>query len=448
MNQFECYREDDYEDLPPVSSMQAWTDAGYPPDVQCTDSPRPLFGRQSGRDEEYPPEYELPEPLLSAARCQSRNAGDFKPPQGVVYNGISRPRPPVPPRPLKIACVGPNFRVGGVRQHALSLAKFFDPRRARIAEFLVTDSTSIEQQDTGIAPVIPVRPCSAETLRRTSEQCDVLLMWGDGFRHHQVGDHAVRVFLAHGETQWTRNALCENADIVDHVIAVSRRVHDAVCHGFPTTTILNGVDSGRLAQSFDRETVRARLAVRRDEFLIGSVGRFTREKQFPLLIQAVESLPPQFKLLLTGSGRRELELLELANRCIPGRYAFVPAHDYLGNYLAAMDAFGLVSAHEGFGLVLAEAMMCGRPVFATNVGCVPDVICDRINGVIVQPTAESIADTIRLIHANPQWARGMAAQGQEFASQHLHASRMAAEYEDLLLRLVSDRRASGHGMNP
>jgi glycosyltransferase involved in cell wall biosynthesis len=124
--------------------------------------------------------------------------------------------------------------------------------------------------------------------------------------------------------------------------------------------------------------------------------------------------------------------MEQANARIPGRYAFVTAHDYLGDYYHAMDAVCLVSEQEGFPLVLLEAMMCGRPLIVTAVGCVPEVIRDRVNGVVVAGDPDSIRAAAELLWQHPQWARGLAAEGRAFAEQVGHARRMAREYEDLL----------------
>jgi glycosyltransferase involved in cell wall biosynthesis len=160
-----------------------------------------------------------------------------------------------------------------------------------------------------------------------------------------------------------------------------------------------------------------------------------------MLIEAVALLPRTFKLLLVGYGPRRAELLDLANNRIPGRYAIVKASDYLGDYYGAMDAFCLPSAHEGFGLVIPEAMLCERPVIATNVGCVPEVISNRISGLVIEHSAQAFAQAATLLQTHPDWARGLALEGRAFADRHLHASRMARDYENLLLRLHRGRAA-------
>jgi glycosyltransferase involved in cell wall biosynthesis len=347
-------------------------------------------------------------------------------------------RPAVPANPLKVVCVGPTFRVGGVRQHALALAKFLNPERVQIKEFVVTEQAASAGRRDSRMPA-PVTPASTSTIQRVSEASDILLMWGAGYNGRIPAGRAVRVFLAHGESWWTRNALEESSRVIDHVIAVSDQVRRSICNGFPTTTILNGVDTARLGQTAAREDLRRRFAFSEGDFVVGSIGRFTREKQFHLLIESLTRLPERFKLLLVGSGRRQAELLDFANRHIPGRFAMVSANDYLGDFYSAMDAFALVSAHEGFGLVLAEAMMCGRPVVSTRVGCASEVIHDRVNGLLVDHHPDSIASAFRLLQEHPHWAKGLAAEGHHFANTHLHAARMAREYEDLLLRLHGDR---------
>jgi len=338
-------------------------------------------------------------------------------------------------RPLRVICAGPAFQIGGVEQHTRSLARFLDPRRVQITKALVTGLGQCRQSAIPGIP-FPVVPCTAAELSREAAECDVMLLWGEGFNDRLPKNRPFCVYLAHGESRWTRMCLERSDRVVDHVIAVSDRVKQRVCQGFPTTTILNGVDCSRLAQSRSREAVRAALGFEPADFVLGSVGRLTSEKRMDFLIDAVAALPRRFKLLLVGYGPRRAELLDRANERIPGRYAFVAAEDYLGDYYRSMDAFALASAHEGFGLVIAEAMFCGRPVIATDVGCVPEVLKDRISGLVVEPSPAAIAAAAQSLAEHRSWAAGLAAEGTAYAEAHLHASRMAREYEDLLARLV------------
>ena len=332
---------------------------------------------------------------------------------------------------------------GGSEQHLIALAKFLDPQRVRFERCLVTGRKYLDAELAARMPA-PVAWADADTIRRAVRDCDVLLTWGLAM-NDLLGQVRPKlgVFLAHGETDWTRATLLQSRRCVDHVIAVSQRVAERVCPDFDHTVVLNGVDAGRLASTRPRDQVRARYGFSPGDFVLGSVSRLVPDKRVELLIEAVAQLPAAFKLLVVGWGEHRPALLELANDRIPGRYAFARADDYLGDLYGAMDAFGLASAHEGFGLVVAEAMLCGVPVVATNVGCVPEVLRDRVNGLIVDGCADAFAAAATLLRDHPAWARGLAAEGQAFAQQRLLAPRMAREYEDLLARLWQARADKG-----
>ena len=348
-------------------------------------------------------------------------------------------------QPLRLIHVGPCFMNGGVEQQTLSLAKFFDPRRIDFVKCLVTNPEHLCPRAAASMPV-PVEYCAPEDLHRAADECDVMLLWGDGFNGWlQPARPELCVFVAHGESWWTAQTLNESDQVVDHAIAVSQRVQDRVCGGVPSTVILNGVDAGHLGQTCSREAVRARLGFSSQDFVLGSVGRFSEEKRMPLLIEAVARLPREFKLLLVGHGARRNELLDQANEQIPGRFAFVTAVDYLGDYYRAMDAFSLVSEYEGFGLVIAEALLCERPVIVTDVGCVPEIIRDRVNGLVVDPSPNSIAAAAYRLQQHPHWAKGLAAEGRAIADEQLHAARMARDYEQLLWQLWCAKVGAGAG---
>lgn len=365
-----------------------------------------------------------------------------------IGTGPAWPSGMVPGHVLRIAHVGPCLMRGGAEFWLAGLARFLNPRRARLVRCVVTTPDQVDPDVVSELGGIPIEVGGAEAVHRAVSEADVLLCWGtpqlgrwlDGCRPD------LTVFVAHGEGKWTRNILEACRPVVDHVVAVSERVREKVCDGTDVacTTILNGIDTGRLAATRSRRAVRAALGFAPGDFVLGFVGRFAHEKRVHVVLDAIAGLPAPYKALLVGWGPLRAALMDRANELIPGRYAFVKATRYLGDYYQAMDATCLISQEEGFALVMLEAMMCGRPLIATPVGAVPEVVADRINGVIITGTAESLRRAAELIQGHPDWARGLAAEGHNFAVEHGHASQMAVRYENLLHRLWSDKHAAPH----
>lgn len=83
-------------------------------------------------------------------------------------------------------------------------------------------------------------------------------------------------------------------------------------------------------------------------------------------------------------------------------------HDKVPLYYAMSDVVVVPSLQEAFGLVVAEAMACGKPVIGTNIGGIPDQIVDGYNGFLVTPKSPSeIAKKIFWLFENPDDAKRM-----------------------------------------
>jgi glycosyltransferase involved in cell wall biosynthesis len=131
-----------------------------------------------------------------------------------------------------------------------------------------------------------------------------------------------------------------------------------------------------------------KLGMSKDKFYLISVGRLVERKGYRYLIKALSLLPKKIHLNLIGDGPLENQLKNLAKKLsVEGRInflGFVPEEKKF-QYLANSDLYVLSSLHEGFGIVLQEAMQVGLPIVATNNGGQSDLIKDNINGLMVKP---------------------------------------------------------------
>lgn len=342
-------------------------------------------------------------------------------------------------QPLRVIHVGQFLFRAGIESWLKSLLRFVDKRQLQFQRCVVTSNVNDVRVMREFE--VPIEVGARESVRRAANDCDVLLVSGPADVADWLGDIRPKlcVFVAHGDGPWTQQIYARSSGVFDHVIAVSQGVQNAVCQEIPSTVIYNGTDAAHISRSQPRHEIRRRHGFGDDDFVVGSVLRFSPEKRPEKLIEAVSRLPERFKLLLVGWGPLRQRLLDMANAIAPGRCAVVRADSHLGDYYQAMDGFCLASQSEGFGLATLEALLCGLPVISTRTGFVPELLLDRVHCVHSEGDAAALASAIQMIADHPDWAAGLAREGRRRAETFGFASRMCREYEQLLHRLWAER---------
>jgi len=204
-------------------------------------------------------------------------------------------------------------------------------------------------------------------------------------------------------------------------------------------TVPPGIDLGRFnADPCARDAMRAELGLS-GRFAVGWVGRFTAVKGPGLFVEACGSVArelPNAAFVLAGDGELRGETEKRAEALgIEGVCRFLGPRRDVPAILNACDAFVLSSRNEGFGLAVAEAMACGTPVVATDVGGVREVLADGRCGRLVPPgDARALADAVLELAGNAAGRAELARAGLERAKEFdvgRMASRFAEIYEEL-----------------
>jgi glycosyltransferase involved in cell wall biosynthesis len=170
-----------------------------------------------------------------------------------------------------------------------------------------------------------------------------------------------------------------------------------------------------------------------------SVGLLNRRKGLHHLLNAmaVAGLPPSVTLRVAGDGPERQPLMELTNRLgLADRVQFLGFRSDVHQLLAQADAFILPSEMEQQPLVLIEAMGAGKPIIATDVGGVREMMGDC--GILVPHSdVPELARALRELVSSDdpsRWGRRAASRAQaRFTVDHIR-DRHLALYDDLILR--------------
>jgi glycosyltransferase involved in cell wall biosynthesis len=215
--------------------------------------------------------------------------------------------------------------------------------------------------------------------------------------------------------------------------------------------IYNGVDLARFHPRQDGAGPRRGLAIPSDAPVAGVVAKLRPEKNLPLLLRAATQVRrqlPETRFLVVGDGpeRPALEQLAAAGG-LAGAVRFVGLQDDIPPWLAAMNVCALSSTTEAFPLSLLEAMACAKPVVATDVGAVGEMVLPGVTGLLVAPgDADGLAAALVRLLREPARAALMGARARQHVEQHFDLTAMVRAYEDLFESLLAKKERGRIGL--
>ncbi|MDH7507849.1 MAG: glycosyltransferase family 4 protein [Methanomassiliicoccales archaeon] len=206
--------------------------------------------------------------------------------------------------------------------------------------------------------------------------------------------------------------------------------------------IHNGIDTDLFRPRDERECYSYFPMLEGHENIILFIGRMLALKGLDVLIDSFAKIIQEIDahLVLAGAGSFEPWRKRLIRNNIPGsKYTFlgkVPHYKIPFLYPLA-SVFTLPSYSESFPLTILEAMSCGVPVVATNVGGLPEMIEDGVNGFLVEPgDPATLAQKIfQVIHSREK-ASELARKGRYRAVIEFSAKRMANETAEMYKRVI------------
>jgi sugar transferase (PEP-CTERM/EpsH1 system associated) len=370
-----------------------------------------------------------------------------------------------------------RFGVGGLENGIVNIVNRMAPDKYRHAIVCIDESASFENRIR--KPDVPVysirkkpghdwrasvrllallrklRPAIVHT--RNLGAMDALLpAWLAGVPVRIHGEHGLDVTDLHASKLKYRILRRLHAPLVTHYIALSSQLsaylHDKVGVGRSRISeIPNGVDTVRFAPPRDKSACRRRVlpGVPEDSFVVGGVGRLEPVKDPLNLVAAVASmlerdaaLRERVCLVLVGDGSlRPVVEAEGRKRGLDRVMLLTGARDDVPDLLGAFDLFVLPSLAEGFSNTIIEAMACGLPVVATDVGENARLVANGETGRIVPPgDPEALGAAIEDYCRAPDRARRDGFEARRRVERDYTIEKMVANYEAVYDRFTAPLR--------
>jgi len=353
--------------------------------------------------------------------------------------------------------IGKGWGWGGIESHSETLAALLSKNghkvimgcwnegSVRVAGELVLPSKRITIVNSGDIPAII-------KITRVCLKKDIQVIIANSGREYwpaALAAHIARtkiVFIRHQMDRLKRTTCWLANNYVDRVVAVSGAVKDALIESGVSRekidVIYNSIALGRFSPDrVNRDAVRRDLGISGDNIVIGTAGKLNRGKGVFDLLSAVQRLVetyPNVRLIFVGDGPERTKLEQEARRLsMHDKVIFPGVRDDMERMYAAMDIFILPSTcREAFGMVLIEAMAMGKPVIATPMGGIPEIIHDDVNGILVPPhDPHAIAQALARYIEDGKFSRRVALEGRTLVEQKFSDKAMGDNFENVLKNL-------------
>jgi glycosyltransferase involved in cell wall biosynthesis len=384
-------------------------------------------------------------------------------------------RLPLPGRDLirvvEILATGTN---GGAQEHVYSLMTRLDRSRHEVGLVSLSAGSAVRKlQRAGFSVLVIDEPDDASAVGAlTAHLADVRpdVIHTHMYRADIVGTKAAIALANAGHRRpyvvstvhssrvrsvADRETLRALTPAMDQLIAVSKSIERKIAEErpglAPVRLIYNGVDLERYDHQEPCCTLRDEYGMEPGSQLVGVVARLEPEKGHQTLLDAwphVLRRVPDAYLLIVGEGSRRdfLEGQAAANR-VAHRVVFTGRRDDIPAVTAALDVAVLPSHREAQGLSILEAMALSRPVVASDVGGIPEMIEDGVTGLLVEhDRPELLAAAIVRLLTDHAFADTIARAGHDLVHDQFCVQLMVKSieriYEEGALRVRQTRVAA------
>lgn len=234
---------------------------------------------------------------------------------------------------------------------------------------------------------------------------------------------------------------------VDHLITVSNKlkakVNEMVGIVNNISVIYNGADAEKF-KPISKEIAKGKLNINETNRVILFVGNLIPVKGVNFLIESFARLQREYKkndivLYLIGDGIEKETFISMVKRLNIEKDVFFKGkrpHNEIPLWLNIADIFVLPSISEGFPTVIPEAMMCGVPIVATDVGGISEAIIDNENGLLIESkSVEELTKAINTFLNNDQFKLKVIEAGKRYSTDFTwekNAEKTIKLYEEVL----------------
>ncbi len=237
------------------------------------------------------------------------------------------------------------------------------------------------------------------------------------------------------------------APFSDKIVCISNAEKESalnkkICSEKKLQVIFNGVDIDECENSKKNAITRSQLNIPDDAFVVGAVGRLTEQKSpdvFVRMAKLVKENIPNAHFLMVGDGEMKPDVEQFAQE--NGMLDSIHITGWVDNPLSYVELFDvavLLSRWEGFGLAIPEYMLTEKPVVATKVDAIPNIVTDHINGLLVSvDDPQSAFKAIMELYNNTELKNKLISNGLKDVHEKYDARRVSAEHCELFESLIN-----------
>jgi glycosyltransferase involved in cell wall biosynthesis len=357
-------------------------------------------------------------------------------------------------RVVEVLATGTN---GGAQEHLYSLVSRLDRDRYDVSIVSLSPGSAVRKlQRAGFDVLVIDEPDDAIAVGALAAHLAEIradVIHNHMFRAETVGTRAAMALAEIGHrrpyvvstvhssrvrSEEDRELLRQLTPHIDQIIAVSRMIEVKLENegrtAAPVRLIYNGVDLSRYDHTEPCCTLPEEYGMEPGSQIVGVVARLEPEKGHATLIEAwpqvLRAVPDAYLLIVGEGSRREALEAQAREMRVAHRVVFTGRRDDVPSVTAALDVAVLPSYREAQGLSILEAMALSRPVVASNVGGIPEMIEDGVTGLLVPPhDADALARSISRLLLDHPLADTLARAGHDLVHDRFCVELMVSEIQ-------------------